>query len=118
MADTRRAAVLAVAAVALVALAGCGAFTGAPETNLLLVNDDDTGHDVTVEVLDDGDVVLEDRQSVEPETNTQFGTVEVSGERTVRVTVDGETTEHPHEFGDGGTLSIGVQNDASVVVDD
>jgi len=116
MVDTRRAAVVAAAAVALVALAGCGAFTSGAETSLLLVNNDDAEHDVTVEVVDDGEVVFEEQQSVEPETDNEFGTLAVSGEHTVRVTVDGETTERTHEFGDGGTLSLGVQNDGSVIV--
>jgi len=116
MVDTRRAALVAAAVVALAALAGCGAFTSESQTNLLLVNNDNTGHDVTVEVVDDGDVVFEEQQSVGPETDNEFGTVEVSGEHTVRVTVDGETTERTHEFGDERTLSIGVQNDGSVIV--
>jgi hypothetical protein len=117
MVDTRRAALVAAAVVALVALAGCGAFTSGTETTLLLVNNDDASHDVTVEVVDDGDVVFEEQQSVDAETDSEFGVVGASGVRTVRVTVDGETTERTHEFGDGGTLSVGVQNDGSVVVD-
>lgn len=117
MASTRRAALAAAAVVALAALAGWGAFTSGPQTGLLLVNnDDDAVHDVTAEVLDDGSVVFEEQQTVEPDTDTEFGTVGASGERTVRVTVDGETTERTHEFGDGATLSVGVQNDGSVVV--
>jgi hypothetical protein len=117
MVDTRRAAFVAAIAVALVALAGCGAFTSGAETNLLLVNNDDATHDVTVEVVDDGDaVVVEEQQSVEPETDNEFGSVGVNGAYTVRVTVDGETTERTHEFGDGGTLSIGIQNDGTVIV--
>jgi len=116
MVDTRRAALVAAAVVALAALAGCGAFASSPETDLLFVNNDETNHDVTVAVVDDGDVVFEEQQSVEPETDNEFGTVQVSGEYTIRVTVDGEVTERTHEFGDGGTLSLGVQNDGSVIV--
>ncbi|MXR19329.1 hypothetical protein [Halobacterium bonnevillei] len=117
MPSRRRQVVLAVLVAALVAAAGCSGILGSTETELLLVNNDEQSHDVTVEVLDDGDVVYSEQETVDENTNNDFPTFEGSGEYTVAVTVDGATTESVHEFSeDPETLSIGVQNDASVII--
>ena len=117
MFDTRRAALAAAAVVALVALAGCGAFTSGGETTLLLVNNDETSHDVTIEVVDGDDVVFEEQQSVEPDTDNEFGTLSETGEYTVLVTVDDRTTRLSYEFTEGDdTVSIGIDNDGNVFV--
>ncbi|WP_232702016.1 hypothetical protein [Halobacterium wangiae] len=101
----------------LVASAGCNAFDDGPATNLLLVNNDDQRHDVRVEVLQDGETQYTSEKTLPAESQADLSSFEGSGEYTVAVTVDGTTTGRTHEFGsDDETLSIGVQNDGSVIV--
>ena len=118
--DSRSKRVLLVAVVgALVATAGCGAlgFGSSATTTLPVVNDDETSHDVTVEVLNDGAAVYSENATVDAETDAELPAFEGSGTYTVAVTVDGETTEQSYEFtGDDDTVSVGVGNDATVTV--
>ncbi|MGB9965793.1 hypothetical protein [Halobacterium sp. CBA1126] len=103
----------------LVATAGCSALGlgSSATTNLLLVNNDETSHDVTVEVLHDGDSVYSEDATVDAETDEELPAFEGSGEHTVAVTVDGETSEQVYEFtGDDDAVSIGIDNDATVTV--
>ncbi|AHG05286.1 hypothetical protein HALDL1_10470 [Halobacterium sp. DL1] len=112
----RQVALAALLAV-LVASAGCSAFGGGATTNLLLVNNDETQHDVTVEIVQDGEAQYTSEKTLPAEAQADLLTFEGSGEYTVAVTVDGTTTEQTHEFSsDDDTLSIGVQNDGSVIV--
>lgn len=118
--DSRSKQVVLVALVGvLVATAGCSALGlgSSTTTNLLLVNNDETSHDVTVEVLNDGDSVYSENVTVNAETDEELPAFEGSGEYTVAVTVDGETTERAYEFSsDDDTVSIGIDNDATVTV--
>lgn len=101
----------------LVASSGCSAFNGGTTTNLLLVNNDDTEHDIAVEIVQDGEAQYSAEKSLPAESQADLSTFEGSGEYIVAVTVDGDTTERTYEFSsDDDTLSIGVQNDASVIV--
>lgn len=115
--DRRRRLVVLAVVGALVATAGCTGFLGSATTNVLVVNNDENSHDVTVEIRSDGDVVYSDDVSAAANSNSELDTFEGSGEYTVAVTVAGETTQDDYEFTEGeDTLSIGVQNDASVVI--
>ena len=101
----------------LVAGAGCSALSGETTTNLLLVNNDDAQHDITVEIAQDGETEYSTEKTLPAESQADLSTFEGSGEYTVAVTVDGNTTERTYEFSSGDeTVSIGVQNDASVIV--
>ncbi|MCG1003125.1 MULTISPECIES: hypothetical protein [Halobacterium] len=117
--QSRSKQVVAVALVAvLAATAGCSAVFGGPSTtNVLVVNNDETSHEVTVEVLNDGDAVYTEASTVDAETDAELPAFEGSGEYTVAVTVDGETTEQSYEFtSDDDTVSVGIDNDATVTV--
>lgn len=111
-------AVLGVALAVLVATAGCAGILGSSETELLLVNNDDgVEHEVTVEVQQSGDTVFSEQTTVDGEENVELGSFEGTGEHTVVVTVDGTTTESSYTFSEAaGTVSIGIQEDGSVVV--
>ena len=112
-----RQVVLAALVALLVAGAGCSALNGGTTTNLLLVNNDNTDHDVTVEISQDGDQKYSTEKSLPAESQADLSTFEGSGEYTVAVTVDGNTTERTYEFSsDDETVSIGVDNDAVVTV--
>lgn len=101
----------------IVVTAGCNGILASTETELLLVNNDEQSHETTVEILQDGDVVYSENVSATANTNTDLPTFEGSGEYTVTVTVDGTTTEATHEFTDDEqTLSVGIQNDESVII--
>jgi hypothetical protein len=110
--------VVGVALAVLVATAGCSGLLGSSETELLLVNNvDGADHDVTVEIEQDGNTVFSDEVAVNGEQNVELGSFEGTGEHTVVVTVDGTATESSYTFSEGdGTVSIGIQNDGSVVV--
>ncbi|GAA0261948.1 hypothetical protein [Halobacterium noricense] len=117
--DSRSKQVVLIALVGvLVATAGCSAlgFGSSATTNVLLVNNDETSHDVTVEVLNDGDSVYSEDVTVDAETDEELPAFEGSGEYVVAVTVDGETTEQTYEFTGDDTVSIGIANDATVTV--
>jgi len=112
-----RRVVLAAVVALLVAGAGCSAFGGGSTTNVLLVNNDDAEHAVTVEIVQDGEAQYSTEKHLPGETQADLSTFEGTGEYTVAVTVDGNTTERTYEFsGDDETVSIGVQNDGSVIV--
>jgi hypothetical protein len=116
MHSRRRLVVLAFVG-ALVATAGCTGFLSSATTDVVLVNNDEASHEVTVAVLNDGAVVYSEGVTADANSNSELETFEGSGEYTVAVTVDGETTEQVHEFTEGeDTLSIGVQNDQNVVI--
>lgn len=102
---------------ALVATAGCTGFLGSTTTDLMVVNNDENSHGVTVEIRSDGDVVYSDDVTAAGNSNSELDTFEGSGEYTVVVTVDGETTQDDYEFTESeDTLSIGVQNGGSVII--
>ena len=118
--DSRSKRVVLVALVGiLIATAGCSAlgFGSSATTDILLVNNDETSHNVTVEVLNDGDSVYSEDVTVNAETDEELPAFEGNGEYTVAVTVDGETTEQVYDFtNDDDTVSIGIANDATVSV--
>lgn len=107
-----------VAAVALVGLlvatAGCSMLGGGSQSNLLLVNDDDTSHDVAVEIVDGDETVYTEETSVDGETDTELSSFDESGEYTLYVTVDGRETQLTYEFSGDDTVSIGIDNDGNV----
>ena len=116
--DSRvRRVTLAVFVGLLVAVAGCSAFGGGSTTNVLLVNNDGTAHNVTVEITEGGEEIYSAETAVDAETDAELSAFEQTGEYTVTVTVDGNATEKTYTFEDGDdTVSIGIANDASVTV--
>lgn len=109
----RQVAVVAVVGL-LVATAGCGMLGGGSQSNLLLVNNDETSHDVAVEIVDGDDTVYTAETSVDGETDTELSSFGESGEYTVLVTVDERETQLSYDFESDGTVSIGIDNDGNV----
>lgn len=113
---TRQVAVAALLGL-LVATAGCGMLNSGSQSNLLLVNNDDAGHDVNVEIVDGDETVYTADTTIDGETDVELSSFDKTGEYTVLVTVDGRETRLTYEFtSDDSTTSIGISNEGNVFI--
>lgn len=102
----------------LVASAGCSAIDGGDDaTQIRLVDQDNDDNVVLVEILDGQSVVFSAGRTTDGETGADLGVVNLSGEFTVRVTVDGESTEVTRQLpDDDATITIGLHDDKPVSI--
>ena len=103
----------------LVVSAGCSAFqnSSTPSNTLYLVNQDDTGHAVVVEVTRGEDLVYSAGRTLDAESDTQLDSFSENGEYQVSVTVDGNTTVKTYTFpSDDSATTIGIDNDGTVTI--
>lgn len=111
--------VLSLVVCVLAITAGCSALQTSPEstTNLLIANQDNSGHAVVVEIMDGERKVYSDGQTIEAESDAGLTSFNQSGEYEVKVTVDGNSTVLTHDFRESQSITtIGIDNDANVTI--
>ena len=107
----------------LVVSAGCsGLFTGEDATSeLLVVNQDETDHAVVVEIVEEGNLIYSDGRTLEAESQLNMARFNRTGEFTMRITVDGNSTTLSHSFSEDSDspviTNIGIDNDGQVTVE-
>lgn len=105
-----------------VLLAGCSAIQD-PEsssTTLNVVNQDEIGHAVVVEIgdiADDPNPAYTAGRTLDAESSVELKSFDGTGEYEVAVTVDGETTVLTHAFGSDENVVIGIDNEGTVTIE-
>lgn len=103
----------------LVASAGCSAFqnSSTPSDAIQLVNQDDVGHAVVVEISSGGELVYSAGRTLDAESDAKLDAFGENGEYRVAVTVNGNTTVTTYTFpSDDSATTIGIDNDGEVTI--
>lgn len=123
MQPSRRSAAASVLLCVLLFTAGCGAIQGeaGTATSLYLVNQDDVEHAVVVEIgalADDPTPAYTAGRTLAAESDVELDAFDETGEYELKITVDGDSTVHTHEFTgeEPASLSIDIDNSGTVTV--
>lgn len=107
----------------LVLTAGCSGIVDDTETTreLKLVNQDQTGHAVVVEIADETGLVYSDGRTLDAESDLNLAQFNQTGEFAVTVTVDGTSTTMTHTFQSSDdpihVTNIGIADDGTVTIE-
>ncbi|MEF8837900.1 MAG: hypothetical protein V5A18_00155 [Haloarculaceae archaeon] len=105
---------------ALVFSAGCLGVLSTDESSVRIsvVNQDDTPHAVVVEIdhlSDHPDPRYTDGRTLDANEDAKLAPFDKTGDYRIDVTVDGQTTEVPHTFENGESVTIGIADGAVTV---